>query len=708
MSGVLDGKVALVTGAGGGLGEAYAMALAAAGARVVVNDLGGARDGTGGGASMADRVVEAIRAAGGEAVADYGSVSDEAQADGMIARAVEAFGRLDVVVNNAGILRDKTLVRMSKAQWDAVIDVHLTGTFLVTRAAFKQLLRAGQGGRIINTSSVSGLKGSFGQGNYGAAKAGIAGLTRVVALEGRKAGITANAIAPVAKTRMTEDIDAVPDAMRPEDIAPLVVWLASDASAEVTGRVFGAHGRHYFEYTVETTPGVEPEQAWTHEGITAAFERITATVSAPAPATSAASGGDDAVRAIFEALPRVYEGKGWDASIVFEVKGAGRYGVRTRDDRATFDPAPQGKGDGVVTFDSAATLLALASGKLNPQQAFMSQKIATSSLDVLMRFAKCFDLARAARLARGEEEVEAAPEAAPERAMRDLIGKKYLGRAGFVTAQAARLYIDATEQHDPPYFGEGGESATMVPPMFAVRPFMEGLIAFFEDEEAGVDLTRVLHGEQDMRFHAPVHVGDLVVQRTEIFAVEDKSSGRVVRLKQRLLRDGEIVCEAISSMFIRATTRSVGDKPASAKASAAPSQEQEHPPVVFSAQQEVAADQSLRYAEASGDHNPIHVDPEFARAAGLPGIILHGLCTMAFASRAVVQGACGGDPVRLQRLKVRFIKPVRPGDVLTTEGWRAGAADDAAGVEVYGLELLNQDGEVVLGQAVAEVAQAVG
>jgi len=244
--GHLDGKVAIVTGAGGGLGRAHALLLAHEGAQVVVNDLGGDRDGTGGGTSMADGVVAEIIAAGGQAVAHYGSVSDNNAAAGMVAKAVDSFGRLDILINNAGILRDKSFKNMTDAEWDIVIDVHLRGTYLVTKHVWQHLLAQGQGGRIIMTSSTSGLIGNFGQTNYGAAKAGIAGFMRVLALEGMKNGITVNVLAPAALSRMTEDLmpesPEVAERLAPEKVSPAVVWLCTDSAAKVTGRQFCVSG----------------------------------------------------------------------------------------------------------------------------------------------------------------------------------------------------------------------------------------------------------------------------------------------------------------------------------------------------------------------------------------------------------------------------------------------------------------------------------
>ncbi len=258
--GLLDGKVAVVTGAGGGIGRAHALAFAKEGAKVIVNDLGGARDGSGGGSQMADDVVAEIKAAGGEAAANYASVSTLEGAQAIVQSAVDAFGRIDILVNNAGILRDKSLLKMEEAMWDAVIAVHLKGTFAVSQAAARKMVEQGQGGRIINTSSTSGLIGQFGQANYGSAKAGIAGFTRVAAIELMKSSITVNAIVPIAFTRMTADLGMVPEELSPEKISPMVVYLASDLAAGVTGRIFGIQGNFLREYKMAMTDGVNKDE----------------------------------------------------------------------------------------------------------------------------------------------------------------------------------------------------------------------------------------------------------------------------------------------------------------------------------------------------------------------------------------------------------------------------------------------------------------
>jgi len=247
----LKDKVAIVTGAGRGIGRGEALALASEGAKVVVNDLGGTSDGTGGSASPADEVVAEIKKAGGEAVANYDSVTTIQGGENIVKTAVDTFGKLDILVNNAGILRDKMVFNMTEEEWDLVIKVHLYGHFFTTKHACV-LFRQQRSGRIINTSSIAGLGGTFGQANYGAAKEGIVGLTRQVSRDMGRYGVTCNAIRPNAGTRLTLS-DELKQAweragmgaaiermeqMKPEDVAPLVVWLASDDSANINGRVF--------------------------------------------------------------------------------------------------------------------------------------------------------------------------------------------------------------------------------------------------------------------------------------------------------------------------------------------------------------------------------------------------------------------------------------------------------------------------------------
>jgi len=254
MSSFCEDRVCIVTGAGRGIGREYALMLAAHGAKVVVNDLGGSRDGSGADAGPAQQVVDEITAAGGQAVVNGSDVADFRAAGEMVQQAIDTFGRLDVLVNNAGILRDRMLVNMSEEEWDAVIRVHLKGTFAPARHAAAYWREQSKGGspvdaRLINTTSVSGIYGNPGQTNYGAAKMGTAAFTIIASRELRRYGVTVNAIAPGALTRLTEDLrpgelsDEEKERRHPRWIAPIVTWLASAESRDVTGRVFEASGR---------------------------------------------------------------------------------------------------------------------------------------------------------------------------------------------------------------------------------------------------------------------------------------------------------------------------------------------------------------------------------------------------------------------------------------------------------------------------------
>ena len=272
--GLLDGKVAIVTGGGNGLGEAYCKLFAKEGASVVVNDLGGARDGTGGGISAAQAVVDAIKAAGGKAVANGDSVASVEGGKAIVQTALDAFGRVDILVNNAGILRDKTFTNTSEADWDAVVAVHLKGAYCVTLPAWTWMKDNGVKGVIVMTSSTSGLYGNFGQSNYGAAKAGLYGFMRVLSIEGRKYGIRVWGLAPGAFTRMTSDLpgrkDREPDPMSlPERIAPGVLYMVSDLSGDQTGKVLGVSSRGVREIKMMQTKGFAPTAPWTAQDVAA-------------------------------------------------------------------------------------------------------------------------------------------------------------------------------------------------------------------------------------------------------------------------------------------------------------------------------------------------------------------------------------------------------------------------------------------------------
>lgn len=295
--GICEGRVVIVTGAGRGIGRGHALEFARQGAKVVVNDLGAELDGSGGSTGPAGEVVDEIRAAGGEAVANGNDVADWDGAEAIVQSALDAFGGLDVVVNNAGFLRDRMVVGTSEDEWDAVIRVHLKGHFCVTRFAgayWREQSKAGAtvDARIINTSSGAGLMGSVGQGAYSAAKAGIAALTLVESAELGRYGVTANAIAPAARTRMTEavfaDTMAKPDdgfdVMAPENVAPLVVWLGSADSRDVTGRVFEVEGGILSVADGwQHGPRIDKQRRWEPSEVGAAVRDLLAQAPTPTP-----------------------------------------------------------------------------------------------------------------------------------------------------------------------------------------------------------------------------------------------------------------------------------------------------------------------------------------------------------------------------------------------------------------------------------------
>ncbi len=249
-----DNRVAVITGAGGGLGKTYALELARRGAKVVVNDLGGKPDGTGASTSMADQTVAEIKAAGGEAVSNYDSVATPEGGEGIVKAALDAFGTVDIVINNAGVLRDKTFVKLTPEELNLVLDVHLKGAFYVSQPAFRVMKDKGYG-RLLFTSSAAGILGNFGQTNYGAAKMGLVGLMHVLSVEGAKYNIKCNAIAPTARTRMTEDLlGPLAPLLDPESVTPIVVYLASE-KCEPTHEIFSCGGGRFARMFVGLTPG---------------------------------------------------------------------------------------------------------------------------------------------------------------------------------------------------------------------------------------------------------------------------------------------------------------------------------------------------------------------------------------------------------------------------------------------------------------------
>ncbi len=397
-----DDRVAIVTGAGAGLGRVYALELAKRGAKVVVNDLGGSRDGSGDGSKgAADRVVEEIEALGGEAVASYDSVATSEGGQAIVDRAVEAFGRVDIVINNAGILRDRTLVKMEPENWDAVMDVHLKGAYNVTRPAFIKMRENGYG-RIILTTSAAGLYGNFGQTNYSAAKMGLVGLMNTVKLEGDKHNIKVNTVAPMAATRLTEDV-LPPDLfekLKPEFVAPLVLYLCSD-QCRVTGALYNAGMGYFNRAAIVTGPGTvvgdgkeipTPEtvaanmekiksldKAEEFPNATAAFGPMLAAFSPKKEGETPESGGELTVEGIFKALPSAFQAdRASGVAVVFQFDISGSEGgvwtVSVKEGVCEVFEGGQGSPDTTIKMGDK-DFVKLISGELNAMNAFTTGKL---------------------------------------------------------------------------------------------------------------------------------------------------------------------------------------------------------------------------------------------------------------------------------------------------------------------------------------------
>jgi NAD(P)-dependent dehydrogenase (short-subunit alcohol dehydrogenase family)/acyl dehydratase/ubiquinone biosynthesis protein UbiJ len=565
-----DNRVAIVTGAGNGLGRAHALLLASRGARVVVNDLGGAHTGGGKSSVAADRVVAEIKAAGGEAVANYDSVED---GEGIVQTALDHFKRVDIVINNAGILRDTSFQKMTREDWDLVYSVHVLGSFRVTHAAWKHMRDAGYG-RVIVTASAAGIYGNFGQANYSMAKLGLHGFAQTLALEGRKHGIRINTIAPIAGSRMTETVfpPNLVAALKPEHVSPLVVWLSHE-SCDESGSLFEVGGGYIGKLRWERTEGAtfRLSRTLTPEGVRAKWATICDFGKSTHPANVSES-----MQPILDNLGTA-QGKGGNELI--DVDEALGY---------EFPPVTS-------SFDEAdLSLYALGVG-------------------------------------------------------------------------AAQDPLDAKELA---YVYEmNGEGFTMVP-TFPVAPAMRAIFDLTREGKQAPGLhygfDRVLHGEQYTEVRAPWPRQGKLTHKIKIKDIFDKGKGAlVVSAITTTDETGQELAYNEVTTFVRGAGGWGGDPGPPGELNAPP---RRAPDAVV--EEKTSPNQALLY-RLSGDWNPLHADPTFAKTFGFDRPILHGLGTFGFAARHVVSRFCPhGNPRFFKSIKVRFAESVFPGETLVTEMWK--------------------------------------
>ncbi len=568
-----DGRVAIVTGAGGGLGRAHALLLASRGAKLVVNDLGGSHTGEGKSASAADKVVAEIKAAGGEAVASHDSVED---GDKIVKTAIDAFGKIDIVINNAGILRDVSFQKMTQTDWDLVYRVHVLGAFRVTHAAWPHMRDAGYG-RIVMTSSASGIYGNFGQANYSMAKLGLHGFAQTLALEGKKRNIVVNTIAPTAGSRMTETVmpPALVEALRPELVSPLVARLCHE-SQEDTGGLYEVGGGFFARLRWERSTGktFRLGRAISIEDVDAAMPAITQFDKTTHP------------QAIGAALQPLIE---------------------------NVEAGPSKGGNQFIDVDAAL-------GHKYPE------------------FAWSYDERDVALYALG-------------------VG-------------AAK---DPTDERDLQLVYELSGRGMKVLPSFGVLPAINMV---FSQAKQGITapglsfgLDRVLHGEQYTELKRPLPTRGKLTTRGTVKSIYDKGKGAVVNTEFVTYDEhGDELIRNDLATFVRGAGGWGGESGPSADVNVPPDRA---PDKIV--EDRTSENQALLY-RLSGDWNPLHADPGFAKAFGFARPILHGLCFFGFATRHVAQAfAPDGNPDHVKSIKVRFAGSVLPGQTIATEMWKESA-----------------------------------
>ncbi|HSN26566.1 MAG TPA: SDR family NAD(P)-dependent oxidoreductase, partial [Kofleriaceae bacterium] len=591
-----DGRVAIVTGAGGGLGRSHALLLASRGAKVVVNDLGGSHTGEGKSASAADKVVAEIKEKGGEAVANYNSVED---GDAIIKTAIDTWGRVDILINNAGILRDVSFQKMTQADWDLVYKVHVFGTYKVTAAAWN-LMRDQGYGRIINTSSAAGIYGNFGQANYSMAKLGIHGFTQTLAAEGRKRNIIVNTIAPIAGSRMTETVlpKELLDALKPEYVSALVAKLAHE-SMEDTGGLYEVGGGFYSKLRWERTKGktFRLGRAITPEDIDSSWKDVTSFEGAEHPGSVA------------ESMQPIM---------------------------ANVEAGPSKGGNQFIDVDAAL-------GFKYPEQTW-----------------------------------------------------SYDTRDVSLYALGVGAAKDPTNEADLALVYEMSGKGMKVLPSFGVVP---AITMVFDQAKRGVTapglnfgLDRVLHGEQYTELKRPLPTTGKLTTKARVKDIFDKGKNALV-VTEFVTYDenGDELIKNELTTFVRGAGGWGGDRGPSADVNVPPDRA---PDKVI--EDKTSDNQALLY-RLSGDWNPLHADPGFAKAFGFQKPILHGLCSFGFATRAVAQAfAPDGDPRFIKSIKARFASTVLPGETLVTEMWKDGD-------KVLFRTKIKERGEVCISNAAVEL-----
>lgn len=562
-----DGKVAIVTGAGAGLGRSHALALAARGARVLVNDLGGGAHGDGAGTHAADAVVAEIRASGGEASANYDSVE---HGDAIVQAAVDAFGTVDIVINNAGILRDVSFHKMSEQDWDLIYRVHLLGSMRVTQAAWP-ILRDKHYGRIVMTTSAAGLYGNFGQANYSAAKLGLLGLAQTLAEEGRSRNLHVNVIAPVAASRLLSTVlpQEVLDLLKPESVTALVAWLCHERCEETKG-LFEVGAGYVGKLRWQRSGGVFfPQNGFSPEHVRSRWDEIADFAAATHPSSTT-----DAIAPILE--------------------GAAK---------------PRLGGNEFIDLDAASQ------DRLEVESSYDERDLALYALGV-----------------------------------------------GWAR--------DALDPHELRYVYELGDQFQAVP-TYAVMPALNAFLNLARDGRTlkglNYGLERILHGEQYTELLRPLPPKARLTHRFAFKAAYDKNPHAVVVIGcDSFDESGEKLAYNEITLFVRGAGGWGGERGPSSDGPALP----DRPPDAV-IEERTDPNQALLY-RLSGDWNPMHADPAFAKAFGFDRPILHGLCTYGFVARHVLRAFADNDGRRFKSLRVRFADSVFPGETLVTRIWRDG------------------------------------